>query len=68
MIWVPVRSGRADSHSLAYAELRLILARIIFDFDMKLTGDSGDWIGRQKTFPLWARLPLNVYFTPVKRG
>ncbi|KAH6650517.1 cytochrome P450 [Chaetomium tenue] len=54
--------------NLAYAELRLILARIIFDFDMKLAGDSGDWIGRQKTFPLWARVPLNVHFTPVKRG
>ncbi|KAK3300586.1 isotrichodermin C-15 hydroxylase [Chaetomium fimeti] len=54
--------------NLAYAGLRLILARIIFYFDMKLAGDSGDWIGRQKTFPLWARLPLNVHFTPVKRG
>jgi hypothetical protein len=54
--------------SLAYAGMRLILARIVFEFDMKLGEGSDNWIGRQKTFPLWDRLPLNVYFTPARRG
>ncbi|KAI1846205.1 hypothetical protein JX265_010582 [Neoarthrinium moseri] len=51
--------------NLAYAEMRLILARLIFDFDMKLADDSKRWIERQKAFPLWDRIPLNVYLTPV---
>ncbi|KAJ8121620.1 hypothetical protein ONZ43_g1973 [Nemania bipapillata] len=34
--------------NLAYAEMRIILARIIFDFDLKLDDESADWIKRQK--------------------
>ncbi len=52
--------------SLAYAEMRLILARIIHEFDIELADDSKDWTGRQKAFALWDRIPLNVYLTPVK--
>lgn len=36
--------------------MRLILARIIFEFDMKLSEDSQRWIERQDTFVLWDRL------------
>lgn len=53
--------------SLAYAEMRLIMARIVYDFDMKLADDSKDWIKRQRAFSLWDRIPLNVYLTPVER-
>lgn len=62
MAWV------LTADSLAYAEMRLILARLVFDFDMKLAEDSKDWVKRQKSYTLWDRLPLNVYFTPVKHG
>ncbi|KAK3358480.1 cytochrome P450 ClCP1 [Lasiosphaeria ovina] len=51
--------------NLAYAEMRLILARVIFDFDMRLDDNSKLWIERQKTYGLWDKLPLNVYLTPV---
>ncbi|KAK0730910.1 isotrichodermin C-15 hydroxylase [Lasiosphaeris hirsuta] len=54
--------------NLAYAEMRLILARIVFDFDMRLADDSRNWLERQKAYTLWDRVPLNVYFTPAKRG
>ena len=54
--------------SLAYAEMRLILARIVFDFDMKLADDSRDWVKRQKTYTLWDRLPLMIHLIPVKRS
>jgi len=47
--------------------MRIILARLVFDFDMKLANDGDNWVERQKTYTLWERLPLNVYFTPVKR-
>ncbi|KAI0837328.1 putative cytochrome P450 [Hypoxylon sp. FL0890] len=52
--------------NLAYAEMRLILARLIYDFDMKLAEESDKWIERQKSFALWDRIPLYVYLTPVK--
>lgn len=47
--------------------MRLIMARIVYDFDMKLADDSKDWIKRQRAFSLWDRIPLNVYLTPVER-
>ncbi|KAH9908004.1 putative cytochrome P450 [Xylariomycetidae sp. FL2044] len=53
--------------NLAYAEMRLILARIIYDFDLKLDDDSQNWIDRQKSFFLWDRIPLNVYLTPARQ-
>ncbi|CAJ2511464.1 Uu.00g070890.m01.CDS01 [Anthostomella pinea] len=54
--------------NLAYAEMRLILARIVYDFDLTLADDSKDWIERQKTYALWDRIPLNVYLTPAQGG
>ncbi|KAK4144426.1 cytochrome P450 [Dichotomopilus funicola] len=54
--------------NLAYAEMRLILARLVFEFDMELQDDSHDWIMQQKTYPLWDRLPLNVHIKPVMRN
>ncbi|KAI0385322.1 putative cytochrome P450 [Hypomontagnella monticulosa] len=53
--------------NLAYAEMRLILARIIYEFDMKPTDESHGWIEKQKAFALWDRVPLYLTLTPVKR-
>ncbi|KAF2275245.1 cytochrome P450 [Westerdykella ornata] len=45
--------------NLAYAEMRLILAKICFNFDMELDEERcGDWIGDQKIFGLWEKGPL----------
>ncbi|OAL02314.1 cytochrome P450 [Phaeosphaeriaceae sp. SRC1lsM3a] len=46
---------------LAYAEMRLILARLVWCFDMSLgdAKDRWDW-GVQKTYMLWDKKPLNV--------
>ncbi len=54
-------------NSLAYAEMRIILARIIYDFDIKMADDLGNWLDRQKTYTLWDRVPLNVYLTPREK-
>lgn len=51
--------------SLAYAEMRTILARLLFNFDMELADPELDWFD-QKVFFLWTKLPLNVYLTPVR--
>ncbi|PGH29985.1 hypothetical protein GX50_07258 [[Emmonsia] crescens] len=53
--------------NLAYAEMRLILARLIYNFDMKLATESANWLQNQKVFLFYTKPPLNVYMTPVKR-
>lgn len=50
--------------SLAYIEMRLILARVLWNFDLRLADDSKDWLGRQKIYLLWEKIPLNMYLTP----
>jgi hypothetical protein len=45
--------------------MRLILAKIVYSFDMKLANDSGDWI-KQKFYVLWDKPSLNVHLTPVE--
>lgn len=53
-------------YSLAYAEMRLILARVIFNFDIEIAEDSKGWMERQKIFLFWKKGPLNVHLTPVQ--
>jgi len=53
--------------SLAYAEMRLILARIIWNFDLKLADDSQKW-NEQHIFTFWEKRPLNVILSPAVRG
>lgn len=47
--------------------MRLILARVIWNFDMKIADDSLDWYSRQKIYLFWEKGPLNVFLTPVVR-
>lgn len=51
--------------SLAYAEVKLILARILYNFDMELVDPDRDWMD-QKAFFIWTKPPLNIYLTPVR--
>ncbi|KAJ9194590.1 hypothetical protein DTO164E3_7257 [Paecilomyces variotii] len=50
--------------NLAYSEMRLILALIVFNFDIRLSDDSCNWI-QQKNFLMWQKPPLKVHLTPV---
>ncbi len=45
--------------------MRLILAHILFNFDMELAEPSNDWMD-QKIFTLWYKKPLMVYLKPVR--
>lgn len=47
--------------------MRMILARVIFNFDMSIAEDSKGWMERQKIFLFWQKGPLNVHLTPVAR-
>ncbi|KAK1776940.1 cytochrome P450 [Copromyces sp. CBS 386.78] len=52
--------------NLAYAEMRWILARILFEFDLRGAPTTAKWIERQKSYSLWERVPLDVYFEPAR--
>lgn len=54
--------------SLAYLEMRLILARLLLNFDLALPPDGSGWRGEwaeQKTYILWDKKPFEVMLTPV---
>ncbi|KAF9877225.1 trichothecene c-15 hydroxylase [Colletotrichum karsti] len=50
--------------SLAYAEMRIILARIIWNFDIELAPESRSWTENQKVYFFWQKPPLWTYFKP----
>lgn len=50
--------------NLAYIEMRLILARVLWNFDLELADKTKDWIGNQKIYVLWEKVPLEVYLKP----
>lgn len=45
--------------------MRVILARVIWNFDLKVADDSTNWT-EQKLYGLWKKGPLNVHLTPRK--
>ncbi|KAH8788468.1 cytochrome P450 [Diaporthe sp. PMI_573] len=54
--------------NLAYVEMRLILARVIWHFDLELAQESHGWAEKQKIFILWDKSPLMVHLKPVVRS
>ena len=44
--------------NLAYAEMRLILARLVWNFDMKLCDESNMWMEGQKNYLFWYKPDL----------
>ncbi|MCJ1260956.1 hypothetical protein MMC22_000820 [Lobaria immixta] len=53
--------------NLAYLEMRLILARLLWNFDVEAADGKGgpEWRG-QKVFLLWEKAPMEVKLTPVR--
>jgi hypothetical protein len=47
--------------------MRLILARLIWNFDLVLDEKSRRWVEELKMFLLWEKQPLFVKLTPVIR-
>ena len=64
-------SRNCIGQNLAWMECRLIMARLIWNFDISrpagLEHQDQDWI-KQNTYLLWEKLPLEVVLTPVKKG
>ncbi|OJD29044.1 cytochrome p450 [Diplodia corticola] len=54
--------------NLAYHEMRLILAKTLWHFDLELCPESrGTWTQQKMWWGLWEKRPLMVRATPVKR-
>ncbi|KAI1329518.1 isotrichodermin C-15 hydroxylase [Xylariaceae sp. FL0255] len=69
-VFKPFFTGTRDciGQSLALIEMRLILARIIFGFDLELTPDasSRNWTSKQKNlYIVWSKAPMMVQLRPV---
>jgi len=52
--------------NLAYAEMRLILAKVLYNFDLDLDAKTGQWMD-QKVYGIWEKKPLWVKLKPVAR-
>lgn len=53
--------------NLAYAEMRLILAKACLNLDLQLDERSQNWVKEQQVFGLWEKGPLFIRLTPMKR-
>ncbi|PVH72212.1 cytochrome P450 [Cadophora sp. DSE1049] len=51
--------------SLAYAEMRVALAKLLFHFDLELQAHVDDWLD-QKVWVTWTKKPLLVKLRPVE--
>jgi hypothetical protein len=47
--------------------MRLILAKVLFEFDMELAEQSVDWMAGQKVYGLWKKPALTVKLQRVRR-
>jgi hypothetical protein len=47
--------------------MRLILARLIWSYDLALADEAAERFLECPSFSLWLKGPLNVYLTPVQR-
>ncbi|QPC73189.1 hypothetical protein HYE68_003941 [Fusarium pseudograminearum] len=50
--------------NLAYAEMRMILARVLWNFDVSMHPDTPGWDKRIKSYIIWERGAMNVMLTP----
>jgi hypothetical protein len=45
---------------MALHEIRLILSKVLFNFDLELLPECRNWIADQKIYSLWEKIPLMV--------
>ncbi|KAH7131776.1 cytochrome P450 [Dendryphion nanum] len=64
----PFSYGPTDclGKNLAYAELRLILAKLIWNFDIHAQPENEGWAENMKAHTLWNKPPLMVKFSVAK--
>lgn len=50
---------------MAYHEMRLILTKVLYNFDLELCPESENWTD-QKVFTLWEKHPLIIKLRDVR--
>jgi cytochrome P450 len=58
---------RADQPSLAYAEMRLLLAKMLWHFDFELADPAKQWYEKLRCFMIWEGAPLHIRLRTVRR-
>lgn len=53
--------------NLAYSELRLIMSRLLWNFDVELVEGYQQWSKSHKVYIVWEKTPLMVRLTPLAR-
>jgi hypothetical protein len=53
------------SCSLAYHEIRMILAKVLWNFDMELCQESLAWLN-QEVHVIWEKGPLMIHLSDVR--
>lgn len=48
--------------------MRLILARILYRFDVEIAPEARGWLDGQKVYTLWDKPSLPFYLKPVAGG
>lgn len=38
----------------------MIMIKMLWNFDLKLCDESDDWLGKQRVFLVWAKIPFFV--------
>ncbi|KAI0141742.1 cytochrome P450 [Xylariaceae sp. FL1272] len=61
-VFKPFSYGSRDciGKNLAFAEMRAVVAKMLFRFDFELAPGQQDWVTRQKTFVMWHKGALNI--------
>lgn len=57
-------TDQAHEHSMAWREMRLLLAKVLYNFDLKLSDESLSWTD-QKVYVLWEKKPLVCHVTRI---
>ena len=52
---------RLTCNSLAYAEMRYIVARLIWNFEIEIAEQSRQWADGLRAWLIWEKRPLHVY-------
>lgn len=47
--------------------MRLVLAKLVYNFDMKLADEARGWLDGQKAYTSWVKRDLPIYMTPAVR-
>ncbi|TLS26452.1 hypothetical protein PpBr36_04749 [Pyricularia pennisetigena] len=65
----PFSAGPRDciGKNLAYAEMRVVMARMLWNFDFELAPGQAGWMTNQQVLNIFKKPDLNVKFTRVSR-